>query len=92
MPKPDCLGMLFLHTDHHCVGGKGRPACPSAAECATLCEGGPRVESQIPTWAELNLACVDTHCPQPRYDLGLIDIVFPELATALKEANENTNN
>lgn len=91
MQKPDCLGILFLHTDHHCVGDKNRPACPAAAECATLCEKGPSVVGDMPTWSDLNKACVEARYSKSGFDLGLIDVVLPELVRALEGSNENVS-
>lgn len=81
MPKPDCLGLLFLHTDHHCVGGKGRAACADAAECATLCDRRATIAGEVPSWSELNLACVAVECQTPRRDLSLIQTVLPTKGT-----------
>jgi len=77
-----CLGVLFSYVDPSCVGDhrKGIPACKYAAQCASNCDSSPFIEGEVPSWEDLNQACVELDRSLVRtFTLDGVEIVLPSL-------------
>lgn len=77
-----CLGVLFSHTDPTCVGDRasGKPSCGFAAQCASSCDSSPHIEGEVPSWEDLNQACVSVDRRLVKtYELSRIELRVPSL-------------